>query len=65
MDDYVKLDQFLKWKGICDSGGQAKVVILDGQVRVNGEVEVRRGRKLRQGDTVEFGQHRLVVELNG
>ena len=49
----MKLDQFLKWSGVTDTGGQAKVLIQDGRVRVNGEVETRRGRKLVPGDRVE------------
>ncbi|HEY4002917.1 MAG TPA: RNA-binding S4 domain-containing protein [Candidatus Xenobia bacterium] len=51
----MKLDQFLKHQGLVDSGGQAKVLIQAGQVKVNGEVETRRGRKLQAGDKVEYG----------
>lgn len=50
----LRLDQFLKLCGITDTGGQAKVLIQAGQVRVNGEVEVRRRRKLVAGDVVQF-----------
>lgn len=61
---FIKLDQFLKWQGLVETGGQAKLVIQDGLVRVNGEVETRRGRKLRQGDRVELeGEQRLVPAL--
>lgn len=49
---FIKLDQFLKLAGVVATGGQAKPLILAGQVRVNGEVETRRGRKLRSGDEV-------------
>ncbi len=63
MDEpYLKLDQFLKWAGAVESGGQAKMVILAGQVLVNGEVENRRGRKLRKGDSVAFNQQSWVVD---
>ena len=61
--EYIKLDQFLKLANMVESGGQAKVLIQGGQVKVNGEVETRRGRKLRQGDTVEFEGEVLVVEV--
>jgi len=46
----IRLAQFLKWKGIADSGGEAKVLIQEGLVSVNDEVETRRGRQLRNGD---------------
>ena len=52
--DYIKLDQFLKWSGACDSGAMAKAFIMDGFVKVNGNVELQRGKKLRNGDIVEF-----------
>jgi ribosome-associated protein len=49
----LRLDQFLKFRGIADSGGQAKLLIQSGEVQVNGEVETRRRRKLVVGDVVE------------
>lgn len=58
----MKLDQFLKWRGISGTGGQAKLLIQGGAVRVNGEVETRRGRKLRRGDQVEVEGRELLVE---
>ena len=48
----IKLDQFLKLLGIASTGGQAKHMILDGAVKVNGTLETRRGRKLVTGDKV-------------
>ncbi|WP_414564133.1 MULTISPECIES: RNA-binding S4 domain-containing protein [unclassified Anabaena] len=48
----IKLDQFLKFVGITSTGGQAKIMIVDGNVKVNGTVEIRRGRKLVSGDQV-------------
>ncbi|MGQ9838346.1 MAG: RNA-binding S4 domain-containing protein [Cyanobacteriota bacterium] len=51
-DPFIKLDQFLKLAGVVSTGGQAKQLILAGQVWVNGQVETRRGRKLRVGDEV-------------
>jgi ribosome-associated protein len=50
--EYITLDALLKATGLAGSGGEAKVLIADGAVRVNGEVDTRRGRKLRVGDVV-------------
>ncbi|MDP4090360.1 MAG: S4 domain-containing protein YaaA [Bacillota bacterium] len=52
--EFIKLDSFLKWCGEFSQGSDAKMFILDGLIKVNGEVELRRGRKLRPGDVVEF-----------
>lgn len=52
--DYITLGQFLKVVNAVESGAMAKMVIADGEVLVNGEVEVRRGKKLRHGDKVSF-----------
>ena len=62
-DKFIKLDQFLKWQGLVDTGGRAKRMILDGEVRVNGQVETRRGRKLANGDRVTIGDKTLIVKL--
>lgn len=51
--DVIKLDSFLKLAGLVMSGGEAKLLIQEGMVRVNGEVETRRGRKLRSGDMIQ------------
>lgn len=51
---YIKLEQFLKLCGAVDTGGIAKQVILDGLVKVNGEVCLMRGKKLRGGEKIEF-----------
>lgn len=53
-DASIRLGQFLKLAGLIDSGADAKSVIADGLVRVNGDVETRRGRQLRAGDVVVF-----------
>lgn len=50
--DYIKLDQFLKLSGAIDTGGQAKAILADNAVKVNGELELRRGRKLYANDVV-------------
>lgn len=59
----IQLDQFLKWKGIVESGGDAKRMIQAGQITVNGDTETRRGRKLRNGDVVALEAQRYTVEL--
>nr|ABB17342.1 RNA-binding protein S4 [Coleofasciculus chthonoplastes IPPAS B-270] len=59
----IKLDQFLKWVGVVSTGGEAKLLIQDGEVQVNGTVETRRGRKLVPGDVVlARGQSYEVAE---
>lgn len=50
--EFIKLDQLLKMTNMCSSGGEAKVRIISGEVKVNGQVEERRGKKLRIGDVV-------------
>ena len=60
--EFIKLDQFLKWLAIVDSGSQAKQVILDGKVKVNDEVETRRGRKIYPEYRVEIFDRIYVVE---
>ncbi|MBF2073466.1 MAG: RNA-binding S4 domain-containing protein [Synechococcales cyanobacterium C42_A2020_086] len=57
----IKLDQFLKWSNAAQTGGEAKLLIQSGQVRVNGEIETRRGRKLVVGDRVLVGGQMLIV----
>lgn len=57
----ITLGQALKASNVVGSGGEAKVLIQGGEVRVNGEVERRRGRRLAQGDVVEVGDERLEV----
>ncbi|MBD2329558.1 RNA-binding S4 domain-containing protein [Alkalinema sp. FACHB-956] len=65
MADFIKLDQFLKLVGVVDTGGQAKLLIQDGRVRVNGTIELRRGRKLVNGDRVTTMGETFEVELVG
>ncbi len=50
--EYIKLDQFLKWVGEAGSGSEAKLLIEQGKVKINGEFDDRRGRKIRPGDIV-------------
>ena len=58
----MKLDQFLKWNNLASSGGEAKNLIKAGMVEVNGEVEVRRGRKLKVGDKVKFLKSEIIFQ---
>ncbi|MEO0530033.1 MAG: RNA-binding S4 domain-containing protein [Planctomycetota bacterium] len=61
----IHLDQFLKAQGLVDTGGQAKTVIQAGEVTVNGEVDTRRRRQLRESDVVGFAGEQLVVCFEG
>ena len=60
--EFIKLDQFLKWIAVVDSGSEAKEVILDGKVKVNDEVEIRRGRKIYPEYKVEIFNKTYIVE---
>lgn len=60
--EYIKLDSFLKAVNIASSGGEAKIIITEGMVKVNGETELRRGRKLYPGDKVALDGRTFVVE---
>ena len=59
----VELYKILKFEGLVDSGGQAKSVIVNGLVLVNGEVETRKRRKILAGDTIEFSGEALKIRL--
>ena len=59
--EFIKLDQLLKWANIVSSGTDAKHIITEGMVKVNGEVETRRGKKIRVGDTIEFEGNKIEV----
>ena len=61
-DEFIKLGQALKAAGFVDSGVEAKEVITDGLVLVNGEVDTRRGRKLYEGDIVSFEDKTIKIE---
>jgi ribosome-associated protein len=64
-DESIRLGQFLKLANLIDSGADAKSVIADGLVTVNGDVEMRRGRQLRPGDLVAFaGQSARVARAD-
>ena len=60
-DEYIKLQQALQLAGVCSSGVEAKYAILDGKVSVNGETELRRGKKMRDGDTFCIGGKDFII----
>lgn len=64
-DNKIKLEQFLKLVGLVGTGGQAKLLIQAGEVKVNGEIETRRGRKLVNGDRVSIMGETFKVDLPG
>lgn len=63
-ENTIKLDQFLKWVGVAPTGGQAKLMIQEGEVLVNGTIETRRGKKLVTGDRVTVGSETFTVKLD-
>lgn len=64
--EFIKLGQLLKLSGLADSGSYAKLFIADGLVSVNGEVDLRRGRKVYPGDVIEFEDQsvKVVAQVN-
>lgn len=61
-DEFIKLGQALKAAGLVESGVEAKEVILEGLVKVNGETDTRRGRKLYDGDIVTFEGEEIKIQ---
>lgn len=61
--DYIKLDQFLKLANLVGSGGEAKFLIKDGQVKVNDEIAYERGKKIKKGDTVSLGGDNTYIVI--
>lgn len=59
--EFIKLDQFLKFAGIAETGGHAKEIVAEGVVSVNGEICLQRGKKLRSGDVVELDDYRWTI----
>lgn len=64
-DDYIKLGQVLKLSGMCDTGVDAKHLIEDGAVQVNGTTELQRGKKIRHKDVVSCGGNSVRIETGG
>ncbi len=59
--EYIKLDQLLKFSAIADTGGIAKEIILSGDVKVNGETVLQRGKKIRSGDEVNISNQIILL----
>lgn len=59
--EFIKLDQFLKMVNIAGSGGQAKIMVISGDVKVNGEIEMQRGKKLRSKDIIEVDGEKFQI----
>ena len=64
-EEFIRLDSALKLAGLVSTGGQAKVFIKKGDVLVNGEECLMRGKKLRLGDTAQIGDDKLIIENAG
>ena len=58
-EEYIRLDNLMKFSGLCNSGGRAKFLIQNGEVKLNGEVCTMRGKKIRPGDKIEY-QNRMI-----
>ena len=61
-EDFIRLDSLLKFSGLVYTGGHAKMVIQSGEVTVNGETCLMRGKKIYKGDKVEFENKGIIVE---
>lgn len=59
--EFIKLDALLKFAGLADTGGEAKILIQNGEVSVNGEICTMCGKKIRSGDTVSVGGNEVTV----
>lgn len=59
--DFIKLQDLLKYSGLCETGGQAKFVIQNGEVKVNNQVCTMRGKKMRTGDIAEYNNKTIEV----
>ena len=61
-EDYIKLDSALKLSNLVSTGGHAKIIIQNGEVKLNGEVCLQRGKKLRNGDKVEYNNNLFIIK---
>lgn len=61
-EDFIRLDSAMKLAGLVSTGGHAKTVIQNGEVKVNGEVCLARGKKLKSGDKAEFDGNGFIIE---
>ena len=62
-EEPIELSQLLKFSGLTGTGGEAKRMIMEGEVFLNGRVETQKGKKIRSGDRVRFGQETIVVKV--
>jgi len=60
--EFIKLDQLLKFANIVSTGGEAKIVIAEEEVMLNGEIVTQRGKKIRHGDIIEFDGEKYKIE---
>lgn len=60
-EEFIRLDSLLKLSGIAETGGHAKIIVQNGEVKVNGEVCTMRGKKMRKGDIAEFENNLIQV----
>lgn len=60
-DEYIELNKLLKFTGVCDTGGDAKISIDKGLVKYNNQVETQRRKKVRKGDTIQFQQYQIEI----
>lgn len=60
-EEFIRLDNLLKFSGLAETGGHAKIIVQNGEVKVNGEVCTMRGKKMRKGDIAEFNGE--IVEV--
>ena len=61
-EEFILLQSLLKLAGVCDTGGEAKQAIVNGEVTVDGIIETRRGKKIKPGQVVAFGNQKISVE---
>lgn len=63
-EEFIRLDNLLKFAGIVPTGGQAKYLIQNGEIKVNGEVCTMRGKKMREGDTAQYENRVIEVKAD-
>lgn len=64
-EEFIRLDNLMKYAGMCGSGGRAKYLIQNGEVKLNGEVCTMRGKKIRPGDSIEYNGRTVEVAIDG
>ena len=64
-EEFIRLDNLMKFSGLCNTGGRAKYLIQNGEVKLNGEICMMRGKKIRPGDKVEYQNRTVEVAVEG